>query len=265
VAVSDPDGRRYSGSDVKRIAGLSSRQQSDWDGRGALPHERQGEEGWRRYTPREVFVLAVCAELKRRFGTPIERLRNLQTMMLEDGGDYFAAAVRSIVGLRAGVWLVTDFEGFLLMDTEAEMGDLWHQRAFSGGKLKSLAFLRVNHIVHAMLSQLDPPVEVQDDGYGFDLDLRDEIRRQQSVWTPEEQHVLQRLRDGTYVKVQVELEGGRIETVRSTSSEEVPEGDIDQLKRLFSHPYQSVKVISHAGNVVRILKEVVTKPRRGSE
>ena len=63
--------RLFSSCDVHQAAGLSLQQQNYWDQRGVLPHARSGAAGWRRFSLREVFALAISTEIRRRFGVPL--------------------------------------------------------------------------------------------------------------------------------------------------------------------------------------------------
>ena len=116
--------RVFSARDVQRASGLTARQLNDWDERGALPHDREGEIGWRRFSIREMFVLVVCAELRSKFGVSVERVKHVQKFMLQDGADHFAAAIRLMGVLGVALWLLTDFEGTFVMALVVGVGVL---------------------------------------------------------------------------------------------------------------------------------------------
>ena len=75
------------------MGGLSYRQLNEWDGKGALPNTGREERKWRRFTPREVFVILVCAELRKNLGIPLESIKYVQEFMLQEKANHFDAAV----------------------------------------------------------------------------------------------------------------------------------------------------------------------------
>ena len=91
-------------SDVHEIAGLSYRQLNEWDKRDALPHDRQGEAGWRRMSAWQAIALSIAADLQRRFGVPVARLAKLMNWML--GG---APNLGQYVRLLRGEDVLCDF------------------------------------------------------------------------------------------------------------------------------------------------------------
>lgn len=69
-------------SDVRELAGLTYRQLNEWDKRDALPHDRKGENGWRRVNAWQAIALSIAGDLQRRFGVPVAQLAKLTTWML---------------------------------------------------------------------------------------------------------------------------------------------------------------------------------------
>jgi DNA-binding transcriptional MerR regulator len=111
--------RPFSCRHVQAVAGLSARQQNDWDERGALPHERVGNEGWRRFSLEEVLTLAVCAELRRKFGVPVERLKPLQRFFLNGSADTFRIERPNKRDRSVATWLVTDLDRDFAIESDA--------------------------------------------------------------------------------------------------------------------------------------------------
>jgi len=60
---SDND-RQFTAKDLKELADFTYRQLNDWDSKGLLPQNRKDKSNWRRFTPKEVFILMVCSELR---------------------------------------------------------------------------------------------------------------------------------------------------------------------------------------------------------
>lgn len=245
--------RAYSAREVQEVAGLSARQIHDWDSRGALPNSRDGAEGWRRFSSREVFVLAVCAELRRQFSIPVERLRFVQHFMLQDGADHFQAAIRLISTLGVGVWLLTDFESTFVMDSELEFSDMWEHGFFGSDHQKPFVLMAVNPLVNRLLVSLKEPISLEPHGLGYEVMA--EVRKAQQVRTPEELLVLQKIRSGEFTKVEVTALDGEVTTIRTTSH---PDPQTN-LANLLDEPYQRVTLTNKGGSVVSIVKEVTTK------
>lgn len=248
-----PQERVYSAREVQDVAGLSARQIHDWDARGALPHGRQGAEGWRRFSSREVFVLTVCAELRRQFGIPVERLRYVQEVMLQDGANHFLAAVDLISQLGVGVWLLTDFETTFVMDSELEFSAMWEYGYFGANSEKSFVMMAVNPLVNRLLACLKEPITLEPHGRGFEIMA--DVRKAQQARTPEELLVLQMIRSGEFSKVEVTATNGQATTIRTTSHPD-PKTAISDL---LDEPYQRVTLTTKGGSVVSIMKEVTTK------
>lgn len=251
-----PDDREYSSRDLRDAAGLTPRQQNDWDGRGLLPHERDGEEGWRRYTPREIFALMVCAEIRRQYGTPVERLKWVQRFMLKKDANHFEAAVWLMSGLGVGVWLCTDLEDTFVMDSELEFVDLWRTGFFGAERERALVFVPVNPLVNRLLSCLKDPVELEPHGRGYEI-MRDEETRHRAR-TAEEVLVLELIRKKEVDTVEVVSPGGEVETIRTTTHHD-PSTDI---LKLLEEPYQRLTVVKKDGNKVRIEQALTIKPTK---
>ncbi len=250
------DDREYSSSDVQDAAGLSARQQNDWDSRGLLPHEREGEEGWRRYTPREIFALMVCTEIRRQYGTPVEKLKWVQQFMLKEGANHFEAAVRIMSLLGVGVWLCTDLEETFILDSELEFTMLWQDHHFGASRERAFLFVPVNPLVNRLLACLKEPVELEAHGLGYRV-MRS-VESMQSARTPEEILVLDLIRKEEVDKVEVVSPGGHVETIRTTTRHD----SAADILHLLNEPYQRLTVVKKDGNVVHIEQEVPIKPTK---
>ncbi len=78
--VKIPADAEFKAGDAKKAAGLSYRQLNDWDQKGALAGERASESGWRKFSPRELFAVLICAEIRKRFGVPVESLNWIKSL-----------------------------------------------------------------------------------------------------------------------------------------------------------------------------------------
>ncbi len=252
------DEHKYSARDVKDVAGLSARQQNDWDERGALPHERESEEGWRRFAVRDIFVIMVSAEMRRQYNIPVERLKWMQEVMLQDGANHFEVAVRMMATLGVGVWVCTDFEEVFIMDTELEFQDLWRSGFFGAEMENGLVFLPLNGLVNQLLSCRKEPIELEAHGLGHSI-LR-EASKVGRARSSAEMKVLELIRTDEVKNVEVTSVEGEVTLIR-TSRRHDPASDIEAL--LKEDPFQKISVHMKDGVVVSLEQEIVSKTQKG--
>jgi hypothetical protein len=149
----------FTASDVRAVGGISYRQLNDWDSKGALPTQPVRGSGWRKFDPRQFFVILVCAEIRKQFGVPIEKLAWLQRFMLQDGANHFVAAVEK---MRHGmaVLILTDLSQQFDMDSDFAIGDLLRLGYCRYDDDQSYVLLLVNPIINKMLAALKNPTRL---------------------------------------------------------------------------------------------------------
>lgn len=244
----------FTASEVQQVAGLSYRQLNDWESRGALPQQLDRGSKWRRFTPRQVFSVLVCAEIRKQFGTPVERLGWLQEFMLQDGANHLAASVELMAKLGVNVWLVTDLEKTFILDSELEFVDLVTHGFLSGESNAGYIWLRVNPLVNRILSTLKEPIRLDNHGRGYEI-LR-EMRSMFGVNSPDEYRVLQHIRSGDFESVEIVMKNGKVRTIRTTKNHKSTES-INELLR--SKDYQKLTLVTKAGEVVSIQQQATEK------
>jgi len=230
------DENEYSAKDVQDVAGLSARQQNDWDSRDALPHEREGKEGWRRFSLRDLFVILVCAEMKRQFGISVERLKYVQRIMLQDGANHLKVAAELMAMFGGGVWLCTNFEDHFIVDSEFEFTNLWRMGAYGPSHDEGLVFLPLNGLVNRLLARLDEPIELKPHDGGHKL--MHELRQIGKVRSAEEALVLDLVRSDEVDSVEVVSPDGDVDLIR-TSHRKDPSADV---MKLLESPFQQLTV-----------------------
>ena len=252
-------GRVFTAADVRKAASLSYRQLNDWEHKGALPREEARGAGWRKYTLREVFVMMVCAEIRRRFGVPVDRLRFVREFMLQDRADHLRAAAELMAILGVNVWLVTDLEETFIMNSELEFRDLVNHEFLGGDHPRAWILLKVNPIVNKLLGALKDPIHLASHGRGHEI-LR-ELRQSLGVRTPEEYDILQMIRSGDFDRIDVEMKNGEIRTIRTTKQVTDPESE-DLTRLVLQHEYQTLIVTRRNGRTVSIGRTVPRKRTR---
>lgn len=262
-----PEEQGFRASDVRDAAGLSYRQLNDWDSKGAVPGQREGEAGWRRFSAREVFALMVCAEIRKRFGVPVESLRFVRSFMLQDQADHLRSAIE-LKALGLSVWLLTDLHETFVMDTDLEFTDLLSAGYLRIDNPQAFVFLNLNPLVNRMLTALKKPIQlsVRHESY----EAFDGLRTLSQAQTNEELEVLRLLRVRDYSRVIVERRNGDIVGV-SAEQEFIREGRTvtdEELKAIIrSRDFQTVTLKKHNGKLVRLTQTVqlgTTKAEKAS-
>jgi DNA-binding transcriptional MerR regulator len=151
---------KFTASDIRAVGGISYRQLNDWDSKGALPNHRAKRLGWRKFDPKEFFVVLVCAEFRKQFGVSIEQLAWLQKFMLQDGANHFSAALKMMQHGLA-VLILTDLSTQFDMDADVAIGDYLSMGLCRSEKPQSHLLLLVNPIINKMLKALKQPMQLR--------------------------------------------------------------------------------------------------------
>ena len=163
---------------------MSYRQINTWDAKGNLPNQREQEESWRKFSPREIFTIMVCKEIRDRFGTSLESLRYVRTFMLQDGADHLQAAV-DLMAYGFAVFILTDLKKTFVMDSDLEFEDLFHLGYLLGAEDQGYVFIQVNHLVNRLLGCLKRPaaLHIHDNFYSAVMQARAEpiVRNEQEL------------------------------------------------------------------------------------
>ena len=252
--MSDKSDRVFTAGDVKEIAGLSYRQINDWDSRGSLPHVRDSEGGWRRFSPHDIFVLTVIQEIRKKFGIPIAKLQWVRDLMLQEGADHYGAAAELMALLGVGVWLVTDCEETFFVDSELELIDLAKHGYFGGDEDRAFVMLKLNPLVNKLLGCLKDPIHLPAHGRGYEIlrAIDEEVR----VRDEAEQRVLQIVREGDSRSVEISIVDGEIRAIKATESQP-PETRIRDL--LDEHEFQQIVITQRNGQVEAISQHLTER------
>ena len=245
----------YTAADLKRAAGLSYRQINEWDQKGVLPETRSGDAGWRKFSPRDIFALMVCSEIRRQFGVPVESLKWVRAFMLQEGADHLQAAAE-IMSRGMAVVLLTDLKQTFVMDSDLEIEDLLHLGYFRHEGPQGYLLIKLNPLVNRLLECLKEPVtlSIDDEMYGLIRNIRGEM----SIRSQDELEVLRLLRSGDYRKVVVHLDDGKI--LRADTEAGVSEAEQQRLLKIWDgDQFQTMTVTLHDGKVVKAAKQKPVK------
>jgi len=259
VPHSEIENSKFTSADLREQAGLTYRQVNDWDSKGILPPGMRGDKrSWRRYTARELFVILVSAELRKRFGATADQLRWVQSVMLQEKANHFSAAADMMSVLGLSVFILTNFKSTFIMENELEFADLWKWGAFHDEEQDSFALLHVNPLVNRLLAALKTPIKLRNHDSGRAASFRmDELLTAKSQ---EEIDLLRLVRNPNYTKLEVTLKDGEITHFRT--GEELEVADVTIQEVLDSADFQTVEILKKKGSIARVKREKVTKARK---
>ena len=240
---------------MKHAAGLSYRQLNDWDSKGALPNSREQEAGWRKFSVRDLFVLMVCSEVRKRYGMPLEKLVWLKSFMLQEKSDHFQAAVRMMQHGLA-VFIFTDLEKSFDMDADIAIADMLELGYCRYDHPHAYIFICVNPIINKILTALKKPVrlEISDKVYKARWAANYKFRVQDDA----EFAVLDAMRDNDVKRFSVTK---KYKEILLEIEQELPEG-ADLNTAVSSHDFQTVTIKRHEGKNVWISRTMPKKISR---
>jgi len=248
--------RLFSASDVREVADLSYRQLNDWDQKGLLPPSRRNPAGWRKFTPRELFVILICAEIRRRFGTPLESLTYVQSIMLQEGANHFAAAVEIMATFHMPVFLLTDLKSTFIMDHPFELADLLEFGLGAGQAEANYLLLKVNPLVNKLLSCRTEPFEIEENRDGYNILIQ--ARYSHHAKNPEEAQILDLIRDQSFSRIEVFSKNGDL--IKAYAERDLESKNYDEILVLLDkHNYQSITVTTHEGKTARLTQRLTFK------
>ncbi len=238
-------------ADVQKAAGLSYRQLNDWDAKGAVPGEREAEGKWRKFTPRAVFTLMVCAALRRQFGAPVEALKFVQSSMMQEKANHLRAATEMMrLGVR--VWLLTDCKTTFIMDNDIEFGEMFECGLLRKERAPGFYLLAIDPIVGRLVAAMKEPIDVTPvmDLYAVVAEGRSVLGRH----SQREREVLDLMRDPNHEGVNVTVKDGRVvkasakKGAYANPGRELTEAEV--LAMLRGDDFQTVTVKKHGGRYV---------------
>lgn len=246
--------RSYTARDVQDLAGLSYRQLNVWSARGVLPGEGGRGAGWRRFSGRELFALAICVEIRRFFGVPVGRLGRVIEAMRDETTDMLVEAAALSAETGAAVWLVTDLEDTCVLRAEAELAEFIGQ-GFRGDSPAGLLWIKVSPLVRRLVARLRE--EEIPSGVRRMLETPEE---QAIPCTPQEAEVLRLIRSGDYRAIEIVMHDGEIRTLHT--ARHIAEVEPEQIADLIrEHDYQTVTLTQRAGRQLVIEQRVSHKLR----
>jgi len=254
----------FTARDAQDLAGITYRQLNDWDQKGILGANRKGDEGWRKFTPRQMFALVVCAKLRRTFGIPLESLRWVTEVMLREGADHFRWAVHTIVKYQWTIFLMTDFGSTFIFDCDHNFQSIIDTGYFRRREEQSYVFVHINPLVNAVLRAAG----------GGDLETSEEFYQKLREYEKKrlefhgesiderEREILRLLREKNDQRVTVVVRNGEIVRADVDDKVSVTAGECvaDQIGgAIDDEDYATLRVVKKAGRVVGMERHIPVK------
>lgn len=242
--------------DVQQAAGLSYRQLNNWDSMGVLPNSRGAELGWRKFSYREVFALAVCSDIRSRFGVTLESLKSLQSYLLGEEIDFLGELRERMTTDPFAFYLLTDLRELFLLLSDVEFESVSTRNLLRGDAPAAFLLLKVNPLLNRILLCLDTTARLKTSRGAYDL--IDAKREEGTVQNDQERKVLRLVREGGFNQISIRLKDGNI--IHAEAEKEFSKSQLKNLTGILNDgKFQTVSITQHNGEIVRINQKLPIK------
>jgi len=207
----------------------------------------------------------VCKEIRDKFGVPLEKLSFIKSVMLVSDANIAQDAVDLMNNFGMTIYLLTDLKETFIMDTDAEIEDLFRMGMFRGSDEQGYLLIKINPLINKLLSFKGiGPIDTSDKVYDF----MHKLEQQTTANNRQEQKVLKLIREKKYKQVTIHLKDGEI--IRASTEEELSEKKRDKpdkelLAIIKDQEYQSISLKVHDGKIVRLKRTTPIKLDTGTE
>jgi hypothetical protein len=255
----DIDAPFFRACDVQLAAGLSYRQLNNWDSIGVLPNSRGAALGWRKFSYREVFALAVCSDIRSRFGVSLDALKPLQSYLLREDIDFLGDVRERMTTHLFAFYLLTDLRELFFLIPDVEFESVATRNLLRGDAPAAFILLKINPLLSRILLCLDTPARLKTSHGAYDT--FDAKRQEGTVQNEQEREVLRLVREGCFDRISIQLKDGNI--VRAEAEKEIPESQRRKLLNILnSRDFQTVTMTKQDGEIVRIRQKIpITFPQ----
>jgi len=152
------DERALTSKDVGRILGISSRQLTDWEGRGELKPIfarplRVRKEGWRKFSVVDLLCLSFIKEAKRQ-GIPVTSLKHLMAKLFSVAGFFYDAISHVVYG--TDVYVCTNLNDLMYVASPSDKNQ-WRRITEDLRKSDLMVIVPLNRIVDDLFQKLELP------------------------------------------------------------------------------------------------------------
>jgi len=155
-----PEENLYHVKELRGIAGLTYRQINDWEAKGVIPRSREEDSQWRTFSLSQIFGLAVLAEIRRKFGVPLESLRWLGSVLMADDSKHLYQSVGQMVMTGVPAMLVTDLQKTFHIANSIELGEILADRSFPPPDAGAFIMIKLDDVAKQVLDLAGaPPLE----------------------------------------------------------------------------------------------------------
>lgn len=260
--VHQNDNREFTAKDLREMADLSYRQLNVWEEKGILPPSRGSSATWRRFTAGEVFAILVCAEVRKKFGVPLDRLRWLRQTAMEDKISLFSYTLQLMKVIGTPVFLYSNLEDSFEINSDLEIGTLMQMGVFSTDYTDSLIFLKLNPIMNKLLGAKSESMKIplNNEFRGFYLRGADSG----PVLSPEEEHVLDLIKKGSFSRLEIRMNDGEVKHI--TAHEDIGVSELNNLNSILDNGrFQKIEIVQTDGRVTRIVRKLAFKPGKNGD
>lgn len=261
----DADVKRYTAGDVRETADLSYRMLNDWEAKGVLPS--RDDLGWRKFSLRELFALAVCAEIRSRFGVPLGDLKWVMRHIVEAKRDYLGDAAECILILGDPVFILTDLRRRLYLAPAFALERMYQVGYFLDPEENSFLLLRLNPLIRRLLEKLPHPDRLAEafrlPYHGRAREILQPRKRSKATANATEEEALRLIRDRAYRRVTVFLKDGQIARFEAEQDVDVRalDADVEKLQEIIEgKAHQAIQIKTQDGKLVRVTRSISIKP-----
>jgi len=251
------DEKSLRSSDLKENAGMTYRQINDWQEKGLLPDERKSNKKWRKFTPKEFFVILICKEIRDKFGVSLESLNYIRRIMLKEEANHFRYALQ-MCSFGFAVVLITDLKENFILDSDLEIEYLNSYGFFRSDEIDSYLSIKINPLINKMLKIKNlPELKIKNELY--ESVIKSTINAKIS---DQEREVIDLIRNESFKKVTVHLRDGnmlQIDTEEELLDESNRMDSHDLMDIIDSNEFQSITIQKQNDQIVRINRKIPRK------
>jgi len=251
------DKKEFTAGEVKEITGMSYRQQHNWHAKKALSNTQESKGKWRKFSPKDLFTVLVCSEIRKQFGVDFKKIKYVSDFMFHEESNHFPYVVKLMALYGYHVFLLTDFKRTFIIDS-----DLTIMSAIEGGELHSIdssyILLNINPIANKILGCLKEPLSFSPSEEFYEL-YRD-VKTQERVKNIDELKMLKIMREKDYDRLTLHFNGGKMTLVKG---EKQIKGTPEELRKFAENAvehgeYEKIEIYKGKGSVLSFVNKTET-------
>ncbi|MGI6240466.1 MAG: MerR family transcriptional regulator [Candidatus Omnitrophota bacterium] len=248
--------RCFKASDVQKMAGLTYRQINDWDSKGALSNDRESSNGWRKFNLQEIFAMAVCKDVRDKFGVSIEVLEFLKSRLLSTKNDCFKKAIDYIFPWGSSAYLVTDLSSNVFVCINTAFGEMAQKGELDLiTKEEHLIIIKLNPILRKILTAVNYVFPISNQ---VNCKFAEVFENWRLMKDASEMEIIDAIRSGNFSEVKIFIKNKKPQRMALTNklSEKDKKELIEQLcGKVKTDSYDSLYIHRSKGDILRLMRE----------